>query len=118
MEVWRKGQAYVLMLDRKQCLLQNSLAKSENQLTQVKRMIALHLQEIEDINQQIKACMDLGLLSREYIYKSIREQGIFLTKKQLISNKITQLESEKYELEQQIQQSNTSIFSLKKKITS
>lgn len=115
MEAWRKGREFVSLLERKQQILQGNIVKTENQLAKIRLTIAEHLQECADINQQIKMLTPSGLHSRADIYKGIRQQGALLTHQQLVLHKINQLENEKYNLENNLEQHRVAISLLDKK---
>jgi chromosome segregation ATPase len=115
MEAWRRGREFVRLLERKQDVLKGDIAKAEGRLTNIKLLIAEYQQEFADINQQIKMLTPAGVLSRADIYKGIRQQGALLTHQQLLFHKITQMEDEKYNLEQSIQRYRASMVVLDKK---
>ncbi len=115
MEVWRKGREFVSLLERKQQVLQGDIVKTENRLAEIRLTIAEHQQECVDINQQIKMLTPSGVNSRADIYKGIREQGALLTHQQLVFHKINQLENEKYNLENNLEQHRAAMNLLDKK---
>lgn len=115
MEAWRKGREFVSMLERKQQILQGDIVKTENRLAQIKLNIAECQQECADINQQIKMLTPAGVHSRADIYKGIRQQGALLTHQQLVLHKINQLETEKYKLEDSLEQHRLTMTLLDKK---
>jgi chromosome segregation ATPase len=96
MDVWRSGNQFVSLLERKQDILKGNISQVENRLVQIKKEIAGHQQEQNYINQQIKLLTPSGVLARADIYKGIRHQGSLLTHLNMIIHKVTQLEDEKY----------------------
>jgi len=96
MDVWRSGNQFVSLLERKQDILKGNISQVENRLVQIKKEIADHQQEQNYINQQIKLLTPSGVLARADIYKGIRHQGSLLAHLNMIIHKVTQLEDEKY----------------------
>ncbi|EHM45781.1 MAG: type III secretion system protein [Yokenella regensburgei] len=115
MEAWRKGCEFVSLLERKQQILQGDIVKTENRLAKIRLTIAEYQQECADINQQIRMLTPSGLHSRADIYKGIRQQGALLTHQQLVLHKINQLENEKYNLENKLEQHRAAMILLDKK---
>ncbi|EMY3602384.1 hypothetical protein [Klebsiella aerogenes] len=115
MEAWRKGREFVRMLDRKQHFLQGDIVKTESRLAQVRLQIMSHQQEVTDINQQIKMLTPAGVVSREDIYKGIRQQGALLTHQNIVFHKISQLENEQYNLENTLEEQRAALSVLDKK---
>ncbi|KAF1368341.1 type III secretion system protein [Yokenella regensburgei] len=115
MEAWRKGCDFVSLLERKQQILQGDIVKTENRLAKIRLTIAEYQQECADINQQIRMLTPSGLHSRADIYKGIRQQGALLTHQQLVLHKINQLENEKYNLENKLEQHRAAMILLDKK---
>ena len=115
MEAWRKGREFVSLLERKQQILQGDIVKTENLLAKIRLTIAEHQRECADINQQIKMLTPSGLHRRADIYKGIRQQGALLTHQQLVLQKINQLENEKYNLENNLEQYRAAMNLLDKK---
>lgn len=102
MNAWRKGHEFVRMLERSQEMLQGNIVRTQSQLTQVKTQILQLQQENAFINQQIKLLTPSGVLGRDDIYKGIRKQGALLTHLQIVIQKITQFEEEKFTYEQEL----------------
>lgn len=115
MEAWRKGCEFVSLLECKQQILQGDIVKTENRLAKIRLTIAEYQQECADINQQIRMLTPSGLHSRADIYKGIRQQGALLTHQQLVLHKINQLENEKYNLENKLEQHRAAMILLDKK---
>ncbi|MGL5530096.1 MAG: type III secretion system protein [Plesiomonas shigelloides] len=115
MEAWRKGREFVSLLEHKQQILQGDIVKTENRLAKIMLAIAEHQQECTDINQQVKMLTPSGLHSRTDIYTGIRQQGVLLTQLQLILHEINQLENEKYNLENNLEQHIAAMSLLDKK---
>ncbi|XTZ39298.1 type III secretion system protein [Salmonella enterica] len=103
MDAWRKGTEFVRMLERKQEIVQGNIAQAESRLRNIMALIDQHQQEYSSINQQIKLLTPSGVLNRSDIYKGIRRQGALLTHQQMVIQKITQLEEEKYAQEQKLE---------------
>lgn len=104
MTAWRKGKKFASILERKQQILQGDRIKVENRLAKIRLTIAEYQQECANINQQIKLLTPSGLHSRADIYKGIRQQGALLTYQQLVLHKIDELEYEKSNLEDTLEQ--------------
>lgn len=115
MEAWRKGREFVRMLERKQQILQGDIVKAENRLAKLKVQITQYQQECADINQQIKMLTPNGVNSRADIYKGIRQQGALLAHQQQVMFKINQLESEQYDVEDNLLQYRSKMTMLDKK---
>ncbi|MGP3590897.1 hypothetical protein [Vagococcus sp. WN89Y] len=115
MDAWRRGTGFVRMLERKQEILQGNIAKTESQLNQIKILIAQYQQESTFINQQIKLLTPSGVLSQADIYKGIRRQGALISHQQIVIQKITQLEDEKYATEDKLEQLRTAMNVLDKR---
>ncbi|CCG86229.1 type III secretion system protein [Erwinia piriflorinigrans CFBP 5888] len=103
------------MLERSQEMLQGNIARTESQLTQVKAQILQLQQENASINQQIKLLTPSGVLGRDDIYKGIRKQGALLTHLQIVIQKITQFEEERFTYEQELNTLRTTKKNLDKR---
>lgn len=114
MEVWNKGREFIRRLERKQQILLGDIRKTENQLAQMIQGIKQCYQDIADINERIKILTPDSIISREEIYKGIRKQGGLLMRRQSILHKVSQMEDEKYSLEQDLKQMHSILSHLDK----
>lgn len=115
MHAWRKGNAFLALLEHKKYRAGHDKTKSEALLDKYYRAIAQYQQEHDAISMKIAQLMLPGVFSRSEMYQRIRQQGVLMSNQQDIAQRIIDLQNDADIEKQKIEQYQSVIVGCEKK---
>ncbi|ECA0573539.1 hypothetical protein EIW54_24705, partial [Salmonella enterica subsp. enterica serovar London] len=86
---------FLVLLDEKKKVLSVHMSKGQEKLKNIQIQIAECQEHVLFLKQKMTSFYHSGEISREKLYRNIKNQGRVLYKQQMLEQKIIQLESEK-----------------------
>lgn len=115
MHVWRKGNAFLALLEHKKNRAGNDKKKSEALLEACCYAITQYHKEHEAISMKIAQLMSPGVLSRSEMYQRIRQQGVLMSNLQDIDQRVIDLKKDADREKQKIEQFRSVIVGCEKR---
>ncbi|MCW2474861.1 MULTISPECIES: hypothetical protein [unclassified Symbiopectobacterium] len=115
MHAWRKGHAFLALLEHKQHRAGHDKKKSEALLDEMFYAIAQCRREYDAISTKIAQLMSPGVLSRSEMYQRIRQQGVLMSNQQDITQRIIDLQNDADIEKQKIEQCQSVIVGCEKR---
>jgi len=115
MKALHRGNEIKRILDCKRDILQLDIYNADNRLSKIKSYLDENKRSLDKLSCTINELNPTGLMTRSEIYQIIRKQGVLLTERQHLIQKICQLEQDKDLEMNTISQCRIEISSLEKK---
>ncbi|QZN95248.1 hypothetical protein [Symbiopectobacterium purcellii] len=115
MHAWRKGNAFLALLEHKKNRAGHDKKKSEALLDEFCHTIAQCHKEHEAISMEIAQLMPPGVISRSKMYQRIRQQGVLMSNQQDIAQRIIDLQNDADIEKQKVEQCQRMIVGCEKR---